>query len=80
MGETKKIVVEGFPVEQLPEAVRGDIERGQRVRVTVELTEPSPITNPRRTMRSFLGSAPGLYESPQQVVEYIRALRDESDR
>ena len=79
MGEIKRIVVEGFPVENLPEAVRRGIENGQLVRVTVEADTAGPPAQ-KRTMRSFLGSAPGLYGSPEEVVDYIRGLRDESDR
>ena len=84
MGETKKVVVEHYPVESLPLELRCGIESGQMVRVTVESkTSGSGDGEPtvaRRSLRSFLGSAPGLYESPQEAVDFIRALRDESDR
>ena len=79
MTEMKKIVVEGFPVERLPEEVRRGIENGQKVKVTVE-AQSDGTHQDRRSMRSFLGSAPGLYAGPQDAVEFIRSLREESDR
>lgn len=80
MGEQNKIVVEHYPVDKLPEELREGLDTGQMVRVTVEPEEADTVGKPRRTWTSFLGSAPGLYGSPEEVVAYIRALRDESDR
>ena len=79
MGETKKIVVVGFPVEKLPEELRVRFDPNAPVKITVE--QGSDFEAPAsRTMRSFFGSGPGLYESPEEVVAFIRKLRDESDR
>lgn len=82
MGEMKKFTVENVPVDELPEIVRRKIEGGNpaRVSITVEFEAADQSTAPRRSLRSFIGSAPGLYESPEEVVDYIRNLRDESDR
>ena len=80
MGELKKIVVDDVPAEQLPEIVRRRIEGSPaEVRVTIEF-DATPPTVPRRSLRSFLGCAPGLYSSTDEVVGHIRNLRDESDR
>ena len=84
MGETKKIVIEHFPVEKLPEELKRGLEDGQLVRVTVESVEgrndASSAGAGSWPLSSFLGIAPGLYASPQDVVAHIRSLRDESDR
>lgn len=82
MGEGEKNdknVVRGYPVDKLPEELRRGIENGQIVRVTVE-SEAASTSTPKHSMRSFLGSAPGLYSSAQEVLDHIRMLRDESDR
>ena len=78
MGEGKKIVTEHYPAEKLPEEVRRGIAGGEMVKVTVEPegAEPRKV----RSLRSFLGAAPGLYSSPEEAVAFIRGLRDESDR
>ena len=78
MTELRKVVTEHVPVERLPDDLRRGLENGQLVRVTVESGEDASV--PRRTFRSFVGSAPGLYGSPKDAVEFIRGLRDESDR
>lgn len=82
MGETKKIVVEHYAVERLPEELRRGIESGQMVRVTVETeaVHTDAASAGKYTMRSFLGAAPGLYGSAEDVVEFFRKQRDESDR
>lgn len=82
MGETKKIVVESFPVERLPDELRRGIENGQIVRVTIEAEDTTRVLphTGRRTLRSFVGSAPGLYPNPGEATQFIRSLRDESDR
>ena len=37
MGETKKIVVEHYPVDKLPEDLRRGLDDGMRATVTVEI-------------------------------------------
>ena len=80
MGEIKKIVVEHFPADKLPEELRRGIESGQMVRVTVESDAEETAASEPRTLMSFLGSAPGLYATPEEATAFIRSLRDESDR
>ena len=78
MGEGKKIVTEHYPAGRLPEELRGGLAGEEMVKVTVE---PEGIQSGGvRLMRTFLGSAPGLYGSPDEAVAFIRGLRDESDR
>jgi hypothetical protein len=75
MTEQKKIVTEHFPVDRLPEELRRGIESGRMVRVVVE-AEVEPARIP---LVDLIGSAKGLYASPEEAVAYIRALRDEWD-
>jgi hypothetical protein len=79
MGETKKIVTEHYPIETLPAELREGIEGGQVVRVTVE-TEVPVFLPAGRTLRSFLGIAPGRYSDPDEIVDEVRRLRDEWER
>jgi hypothetical protein len=77
MTEQKKIVTEHFPVDRLPEELRRGIESGRMVRVVVEAeAEVEPARIP---LVDLIGSAKGLYASPEEAVAYIRALRDEWD-
>ena len=75
MGETKKIVIEHFPVEKLPDELRHGIGSGQMVRVTVE-SEVTTGTASGRSLLSFLGAGKGCY-TEEEAVSYIRQLRDE---
>jgi hypothetical protein len=75
MTEQKKIVTEHFPVDRLPEELRRGIESGRMVRVVVE-AEVEPTRVP---LVDLIGSAKGLYASPEEAVAFIRALRDEWD-
>ncbi len=75
MGETKKIVVDHFPVEKLPDELRRGIESGQLVRVTVESDAPEE-TSDRQPLRSFFGAGKGCY-TEEEAVSFIRKLRDE---
>jgi hypothetical protein len=73
MGEGKKIVTERFPAEKLPEEVRAGIESGEWVRVTVEQQRNESV----RPLASFVGTARGVYQTPEDVVASINAIRDE---
>lgn len=75
MGETKKIDIEHFPVEKLPDELRRGIESGQLVRVTVE-SDIQEETSARQPLRSFFGAGKGCY-TEQEAVSFIRQLRDE---
>jgi hypothetical protein len=77
MGETIKIVLESFPVDELPEAVRRSFEAGQQVRVTVESAGPKNTS--KRTFADFVGAGQGLCPSPGDATDFIRKLRDEWD-
>jgi len=75
MGETKKIVIEHYPVERLPEELRRGLEAGQSVRVTVEQpTEDAPTPRPSPPLSSYFGKLERVHADP---VEDIRKLRDE---
>jgi hypothetical protein len=77
MGELRRIVTDDVPVEELPERVRRGLEKGQKVRVTVEAGKaPEGLPEPR-PLRDFLGAGRGLYATPEEAVEFIRKLRDE---
>jgi hypothetical protein len=76
MGEGKKIVVDGFPVEKLPDELRRGIESGEVVRVTVESCVAEFSTT--RPLSEFFGCAKDLYASQGvDPADYIRKLRDE---
>ena len=75
MTELKKIVVEGFPVERLPEELKTDLEQGRPVRITLEQSTDGAEVPPLVDMYGF---AHGLYASQGvDPAEYIRNLRDE---
>ncbi len=77
MGEIGKIVVEHYPAGKLPEELRRGLAAGQVVRVTVEAE--TAAASPR-LLSEMLGCAKGLYQTPDEAVAFIRALRDEWDR
>lgn len=75
MSERRKIVVENYPVERLPEDLRQRIGSGGPVRVTLE---ESPAVQ-RLPLSSYIGKGTGSYRSPEDAVAAINALRDEWD-
>lgn len=72
-------VIDDYPAARLPADLRGTIDPAARVRVTVaeQRAEPPPF-KPKR-LRDFIGAGKGVYESPEDAVAAIRALRDEWD-
>lgn len=89
MGETRKIVIQHFPVEKLPAEIRSLIEGAapggdaavQTVTVTVEQNLAPAHAGPvAQSWKSFFGAGRGIYQTHEEAVEFIRALRDESDR
>jgi hypothetical protein len=78
MGENKRIVIEHFPVDRLPEELRQGLESGKLVRVTVEGGGNEAISDTKR-LRAFLGAASGRYTDPQDIVTEIRQTRDDWD-
>ena len=75
MTEIKKIVIEHFPVDRLPEELRRGIESGQMVRVVVEAEPPVTVGS----IMDLFGGAKGAYANPEEAVAFVRALRDEWD-
>ncbi|MBO0905758.1 hypothetical protein [Jiella sonneratiae] len=73
MSEQTKIVVDDYPVDNLPEEVRRGIGAGERVRVTVETGAPLP-----RYLR-FHGIAAHKKTTVEEAVARVRSLRDEWD-
>ena len=73
MTELKKIVVDSFPIERLPDELRGLLEAGEPVRITLEQGQQRKDA----TLPAF-GFAKGTYaKHGLDPVEYIRQLRDE---
>ncbi|WP_427024511.1 hypothetical protein ACP4J4_00670 [Aureimonas ureilytica] len=77
MGEHKRIVIEDYPVENLPEELRGGIETGHRVTVTVEENEDRWSDLFRRI--DAYQSANTRNVTSEEAVARVRALRDEWD-
>ncbi len=76
MGELKKIVVEGYPVERLPQELRDRLESQAPVRITIE--QQSAGTKEPRPLHEMFGFAKGLYASQGlEPTDFIRQLRDE---
>jgi hypothetical protein len=73
MGETRKIIIDSYPAEKLPDDLRRQIS-AKTVRITME-TEETPA--PRRPLSSYVGAGKGLYATPEEALEAIRSLRDE---
>lgn len=73
MSERTKIIVEKYPVSQLPPELQQGLDRDSIARITIETTGEADS----RSLRSFIGSAPGLYPTPEDALSAIRQLRDE---
>lgn len=73
MVEIGKVVTDNYPAEKLPEELRRSIEAGQKVRVTVEAEERNELP----PLHELMGSAKGLFATPEEAVTFIRELRDE---
>ena len=73
MGELKTVVVDGFPIERLPDELRALLASGEPVRITMEQdSEPKTVPLPA------FGFAKGFYASQGlDPAEYIRQLREE---
>ncbi len=75
MGSTIKIVIEGYPVEKLPEELRARLVVGQPVRITLEQDEEQP-----KPLSELYGCHAGLYAAQGvDPADFIRQLRDEWD-
>ena len=73
MGE-ERTIVESFPVDELPEKLRVGLEAGGAVRI---IFEPKSNLEPLPSLASYIGTARGVYASPEDVLAEIRKLRDE---
>lgn len=73
MGEHEKIVVEHYPVNQLPEDLRRGLEDGGTVRVTVEPDGEAPSLKSVMELFGRVGRAHG------DPVADVRRSRDEWD-
>ena len=73
MGEHKKIVIEHYPVDKLPEELRRGLEAGAVVTITME-SEQGP--RPKRSIVELFGKGGRVHTDP---VADIRKLRDEWD-
>lgn len=78
MGEHKRIVVEDYPVEKLPEELRAGIEAGHRVRVIVEEELNDGWSDLFRLIDAYQASNSSPVTSAEAVGR-IRALRDDWD-
>ena len=79
MGETIKIVVEGFPVELLPKELRERLTSDVAARITIEQAQDQGKKQPR-PLHQMRGFAQGLYASQGiDPVDFVRQLRDEWD-
>ena len=76
MDETKRVVIENYPVENLPEDLRGEIDPSHRVRVTVE-DASDPVNDSVGRFRRHFGAAKHRNTSVDEAVDRIRTLRDE---
>ena len=73
MDEPLRIVVEHYPAEKLPGNLRGPFPPDSKVTITVVQELPA---SPRRKLTDLIGAGSGLYSSPEDVLEYLRAERD----
>ena len=73
MSEPRKIIIENYPADRLPEDLRRRIDSEEPVRITLEQEDP----HQRPPLTSYIGKGKGCYKSPEDAVDAIRALRDE---
>ena len=69
-----KIVKEHYPISKLPEDLRAGLDPDAEVTVTVEQAE-----KPERVMslEEIFAARRTVFNSPEEVVEHVRSLRDE---
>lgn len=75
MTTNRPIIIEHYPAGLLPEELRQGIPGDQKVRVTVE--SEGALSEDARTLKSFVGSAAGVYRDPDTATKIVRHLRDE---
>ena len=79
VGENKRVVVENYPAEKLPEEIRQNIEPSHKVRVIVEDEPEGHWAALRRRVEEYHRENPGSEVTVEEAVARIRALRDEWD-
>jgi hypothetical protein len=77
MGDMNKIVTEHVRVSDLPVHLRGGLPADAWVKVTVEAELMPEPAKARRSLASFVGSAPGRYTDPDDIARELSELRDE---
>jgi len=70
-----KVVREHYPASKLPDDLRGPIEVGKSVTVTVMEEEPPPADV--LSLEDLFALRQPPYLSKEEIDEHIRALRDE---
>lgn len=74
MNQRRKIVIENYPADRLPEDLRRRVDDDAgRVTVTIESSDRSDLP----LLTSYIGQGKGCYSSPEEAIAAINALRDE---
>lgn len=79
MGKAETIVLEGYPVEQLPADFNVSMEAGTRVRITIEREPTRPWGSLLERIALYHRHHPGQSVTTEEAVARIRMLRDEWD-
>ena len=74
-----KVVREHYPAAKLPDDLRGTLDLGARVKVTI-VEETSRATARAQAIADLIAHREMLRPSANDAVERVRALRDEWDR
>lgn len=75
----RRIVTDDFPAGELPDELRGNIDPGHRVRITVEDMNGVASASSTPRYKRYAGFASQKNTSMADAVERIRSLRDEWD-
>lgn len=79
-----RIVREHYPVEKLPEDLRESVADEERVRVVLESEAPEEASSSSSSGAGHFSRWQHLrrnhFDTPEEIVDHIRALRDEWDR
>lgn len=67
-------IVPNYPVDELPENLREGLPEHGSVEIEFRLKDR---LQPRAPLASFVGSLESIYKNDQDVIDYIRKMRDE---